>query len=187
MPRHWLRPRDCTNPRRGVFLAAISLLLVPAFAAACADPGAITSGIGTNTVPNVHVTTDIGSITSTGACVDNAGNSANQLTVSGLRLDKTAPTCTIQLTPPYRPDGTMKGVSVKVSAADTGGSDVASNSIRLVSITPSGASAAESGWDEGAFDTSGNVRTATGTTYVWVYSVRDGAGNTGTCLASMTF
>jgi hypothetical protein len=60
----------------------------------CADGGADTSGIATNTVAGAAVTTEGASqsVTSTGACVDNATNAAATATFGPIKIDTTAPT-----------------------------------------------------------------------------------------------
>lgn len=58
----------------------------------CVDNGP--SGLATNTVAGTTLTSDGAgqSFTNTGTCVDNAGNTADSATVSGINIDKTAPT-----------------------------------------------------------------------------------------------
>lgn len=65
----------------------------------CSEQGTIRSEIQTNTVGADLLTTEGAnqSITSTGSCIDAAGNSADPVTVHGLNLDKTAPDVTINL------------------------------------------------------------------------------------------
>lgn len=60
---------------------------------ACAEIGAVQSGISTNTVAGATLTTEGAgqSVTNTGSCVDAAGNEADSATVSGINIDKTAP------------------------------------------------------------------------------------------------
>jgi hypothetical protein len=62
----------------------------------CQDGG---SGIATDTVPDVTLTTDGAdqSVTSSGACTDNAGNSAVAATFSNIDIDKTAPSASTAL------------------------------------------------------------------------------------------
>lgn len=64
---------------------------------ACADAGAVQSGIVTNTVAGETLTTEGAgqSSTNTGSCVDAAGNEADSATVSGINIDKTAPSVAI--------------------------------------------------------------------------------------------
>ncbi len=59
----------------------------------CADSG---SGIDTNTVAGATVNGEGAgqSVTNTGTCTDKAGNTADSATVSGINIDKTAPTIT---------------------------------------------------------------------------------------------
>lgn len=60
----------------------------------CTDAG---SGVASDSVPDVTVTTEGASqsVTSTGACVDHAGNVADAVTVSGIKVDKTPPTASL--------------------------------------------------------------------------------------------
>ncbi|MFA7203988.1 MAG: hypothetical protein WC188_09830, partial [Candidatus Caldatribacteriota bacterium] len=59
----------------------------------CEDVGEDASGIVTNTVKGATVTTEgkDQSVTSTGECIDAAGNVADPVTVSGINIDKTPP------------------------------------------------------------------------------------------------
>jgi hypothetical protein len=59
----------------------------------CADQGTVSSGLATNDVAGATVTTETPglSVTNTGSCGDNAGNAADASTVSGIKIDKTAP------------------------------------------------------------------------------------------------
>ncbi len=59
----------------------------------CSDTGTVQSGLDTNTLSDVIVSTEGSnqSATNTGACVDKAGNGANSLTLTGINVDKTAP------------------------------------------------------------------------------------------------
>ena len=65
----------------------------------CADGGAVPSGLDVNTVAGSTVTGEGAnqSVTNTGSCVDKAGNTADAVTVSGINIDKTAPTITVAL------------------------------------------------------------------------------------------
>lgn len=64
---------------------------------ACAETGAVQSGIATDTVAGETLTIEGAgqSATNTGSCVDVAGNEADSATVSGINIDKTAPDITI--------------------------------------------------------------------------------------------
>lgn len=65
----------------------------------CEDVGEDASGIITNTVKGATVTTEgkDQSVTSTGECIDAAGNVADPVTVSGINIDKTPPVIVITL------------------------------------------------------------------------------------------
>jgi hypothetical protein len=56
-----------------------------------------TSGVGTDTVPDVVVTTEGAgqSVTSTGACTDKAGNAAEPVSIEGINIDRTVPTAVL--------------------------------------------------------------------------------------------
>ncbi|MEZ4553836.1 MAG: hypothetical protein R3B59_08005 [Dehalococcoidia bacterium] len=60
----------------------------------CTDSGGSGVDGGATNLPNVTLTTEGAnqSLSSTGTCVDNAGNVADHITVSGINIDKTAPT-----------------------------------------------------------------------------------------------
>lgn len=85
----------------------------------CAETGSVQSGIDTNTVAGATLTNEGEgqSVTNTGTCTDKAGNTADPATVSGINIDKTAPTITGSATAngsPYTP-GTWTNKSVTVS------------------------------------------------------------------------
>ncbi len=63
----------------------------------CADTGSVQSDIDVDTVAGTTVSTEGAdqSVTSTGDCIDNAGNAAVAATVSNISIDKTAPDVTI--------------------------------------------------------------------------------------------
>ncbi len=63
----------------------------------CADTGAVQSGLDINTVAGSTLTAEGAgqSVTNTGTCTDMAGNTADSSTVSGINIDKTAPTVTL--------------------------------------------------------------------------------------------
>ncbi len=61
----------------------------------CADTGSVQSGIGVNTLTDITLTEGYNqSATSTGACIDKAGNSASAATISNINIDETPPTTT---------------------------------------------------------------------------------------------
>jgi len=59
----------------------------------CAEVGTVQSSIASNTAAGRTVTAEGAdqSVTNTGSCTDKAGNMANQVTVAGISIDKTAP------------------------------------------------------------------------------------------------
>jgi hypothetical protein len=59
----------------------------------CTETGAVQSGIETDDVEDVTLSTEGAgqTVTNTGSCIDAAGNAADQVSVSGLNLDMTAP------------------------------------------------------------------------------------------------
>lgn len=68
---------------------------------ACADVGAVRSGVDTDTVAGATLGADGAdqAVTSTGECVDRAGNAAAPATVGGIDIDRTAPVVTASVTP----------------------------------------------------------------------------------------
>jgi hypothetical protein len=105
----------------------------------CADGGAVSSGLATNTVAGATLSgeTDTGSVTNSGACTDNAGNSAESNTFSPIKIDKTKPV--ISATATNADDSayaagtwTNQDVTVSFSCADDAGganSGLASNTV----------------------------------------------------------
>ena len=86
----------------------------------CAD-SSNGSGLATNTVAGATVSTEGAnqSITNSGACVDNAGNAADAVTVSGINLDKTAPTINAATTTQPNANGWYnRDVTVQFTCAD---------------------------------------------------------------------
>jgi hypothetical protein len=83
------------------------------------------SGISSNTLTGGGVSTETsaGSVTNGGACTDNAGNSANAVTFSPIKIDTTAPTINCGTA-----DGSWHAVNVSIActASDGGGSGLAS-------------------------------------------------------------
>ena len=67
---------------------------------ACAEAGAVQSGLATNTLASQTLSDDGANLaaTSTGACVDQAGNAADPVTLGGIKIDQTPPQ--ISLTAP---------------------------------------------------------------------------------------
>jgi hypothetical protein len=94
---------------------------------ACADTGAVQSGIATNTVAGATISTDTASrsVTNTGACVDEAGNVAPLATVGPIKVDMTKPVITGSATTadgkPYAAGTwTNQDVTVTFACAETG-------------------------------------------------------------------
>lgn len=83
----------------------------------CADTGAVQSGIDSDTVAGATLSTEgeDQSVTSTGECVDAAGNAAAPASVGGIDIDKTAPAVTVTVTP----NPVVLGGAVEVSANAT--------------------------------------------------------------------
>jgi hypothetical protein len=81
-----------------------------------------TSGVATDTVPDAILTTDGAgqSVTTTGACIDKAGNTANPATVAGINLDRSAPTAVLAITGGTAGDGGWytSAVTLHTSGAD---------------------------------------------------------------------
>lgn len=111
-----------------------------AVAFTCTDSG---SGVGVNTVAGATVAADGAgqSVTSSGACVDNAGNAAVAKTVSGISIDTVAPTATGTRAPAANPNGWNDGaVSVSFACADNaGGSGIATDTLAGATLSADGA------------------------------------------------
>ncbi len=89
----------------------------------CEDTGAAQSGIAVKNVPAATVTGEGQnlSVTSTGSCVDNAGNSAVPVTVGGINIDRTKPLITESArTPANSYKWNKTDVAVNFTCADTG-------------------------------------------------------------------
>ena len=114
---------------------------------ACADTGAVQSGLATNTVAGGSVSNETASqaVTSTGTCVDNAGNTADPATFV-VKIDKTKPVITAKATTtdgkPYAAGTwTNQNVSVAFACADGGSapSGIATNTLAGATISSEGA------------------------------------------------
>jgi hypothetical protein len=97
----------------------------------CADVGGQQSGIAVDTVAGATLTHEgrNQSVTNTGVCKDNAGNTAVAKTVSGIKIDKTGPNAPTGHTTPSSAPYTAGGVdwfkdSVTVSFTDNGDPDL---------------------------------------------------------------
>ena len=122
------------------------------------------SGIATDTVAGTTLTSDGAnqSVTNTGECIDNTGNTASSITVSGINIDKTAPLVTIT--------GVTDGITYilgNVPTADCTTSDALSGVATAAILVLSGANPDGSGTitatcDE-AVDNAGNRGSATAT------------------------
>lgn len=110
-------------------------------------------------------------------------------------VDTTPPTCTAVASPSrlWPPNGKPVAVTVAVAPADTGGSGLATQAFTLLSVTSNEAitPADYPGFTPGTPDTTGQlvaVRAGNGPgrVYTLTYQVADGAGNRGTCTATVT-
>ena len=81
----------------GAYLADTWTKLDVTVGFACAETGAVQSLLASDTVGGGTLTTETatGSITNTGACADNAGNTADSATFSPIKIDKTGPTLSV--------------------------------------------------------------------------------------------
>jgi hypothetical protein len=105
----------------------------------CADSGSVQSAIKTDTVAGATLSTETsnGSVTNTGVCTDNAGNSANATTFSPIKIDKTKPVISASAknednTTYVAGTWTNQSVTVSFSCADDAGtvnSGLASNTV----------------------------------------------------------
>ena len=114
---------------------------------ACADTGAVQSGLATNTVGGGVVTGETASqaVTNSGLCVDNAGNSADPATFL-VKIDKTKPVITAKATtadgkPYVAGTWTNQNVTVAFACADGGGapSGIAANTLAGATVSGQGA------------------------------------------------
>jgi hypothetical protein len=93
----------------------------------CADGGAVSSGLAMNTVAGATLSaeTENGSVTNSGACTDNAGNSADPEAFTPIMIDKTKPvisaTATSGSSPYAAGDWTNQDVTVSFNCADGAG------------------------------------------------------------------
>lgn len=132
----------------------------------CADTGAVQSGIDSDTVAGATLSSDgeDQSVTSTGVCVDAAGNAALPATVGGIDIDMTAPGVAVSVTPspvvlggPVAVDATATdGLSGVVGGASCGPVSSAAVGAQTVTCT--------------AVDAAGNTGSGTATysvVYAW--------------------
>ena len=86
----------------------------------CADEAG-GSGIATNTIAGTTLSSDGAnqSVTNSGECTDNAGNTASSVTISGINIDKTAPTVSATVSPAANANGWHNSdVTVTISGSD---------------------------------------------------------------------
>jgi hypothetical protein len=117
----------------------------------CADTGSARSGIANSTATGATLNTEGASqfVTNTGACTDNAGNTALSATFGPVKIDQTKPIITARATTadgqPYTPGAwTNQHVTVAFACADTGAvqSGLASNTLASQTLSGDGANLA---------------------------------------------
>ena len=128
---------------------------------ACADSGAVQSGIATDSVAGDTVSSEGAdqSVTNTGACVDNAGNAASSATVGGISIDKTNPQITGSRDPEENANGwNNTDVVVSFICADSGAVQSGIATDTVTGDTLSGEGAGQSVTNNGAcVDNAGNA------------------------------
>ena len=146
---------------------------------ACSDVGANQSGVAQTDSP---ITVTAAGITSgvVGGCRDVAGNTANPPAFFGsILIDKTAPVCSVAVTP--NPIGPANSKLVVVTAAITNtDANSGPNGFSLVSLTsnsPTTAGADIVGFTVGAASASGQLRATKGRAYTFAYKTFDRSGN----------
>lgn len=117
------------------------------------------SGLATNTVAGTTLTTDGASqsVTNTGTCIDNAGNTADAVTVSGINIDKTAPTISGSASPAANGNG-WNNLAVTVSYSCSDATSGVASCGPNETLTSEGASQSSTGT---ATDNAGNSNTTT--------------------------
>jgi hypothetical protein len=128
----------------------------------------------------------------TGTCTDLAGNSASS-TVTGINIDKTPPVLACSASPNvlWPPNNKLVPINVSVNVTD---SLSGSAGFTLVSVTSNEAESGQrdiQGFVTGTASTSGQLRaqrlgSGTGRVYTFAYSGADRAGNTATCITTVT-
>ena len=117
------------------------------------------SGIAKDTVAGDTLTdegTDL-SVTSTGDCIDRAGNAASEATVGAINIDKTKPVITGHVDPAANRAGwNNTNVTVSFTCSDEGGSQIAHNDVTGMTLKIDGSNLSVE--NEGTcVDTAGNV------------------------------
>ncbi|HEX7961459.1 MAG TPA: hypothetical protein VF493_16165, partial [Terriglobales bacterium] len=152
-----------------------------------------TSGLAAGSPPVPTVLSAEGANQSTTAtCSDVAGNSASA-TVSGINIDKTAPSvsCTAMPNVLWPPDHTLIPVSTSVNLSDSLSGADAFNLTSAVSNEPDSGSGDIQGFSVGSPSTKGQLRaerlgSGTGRIYTLTYSGTDRAGNSASCTTTVS-
>ena len=145
----------------------------------CSDSGTNQSGVATIDPP-ITVTSEGVTSGVVGGCRDIAGSSANPPAFFGsILIDKTAPVCTVAITP--NPIGPANSKLVAVTAAITN-TDAASGAagfalVSIVSNSPATQGSDVVGFSVGAASTSGQLRATKGRAYTFTYQSSDRSGN----------
>ncbi len=152
----------------------------------CADGGSAPSGVATNTLAGATINSEGAnlSVTNTGACTDNAGNSADPVTFGPIKINKTPPTVTGAITPGsiWPPNHKFVPITATVNVGDSASG--AANFV-LVSATASGDASDIQGFTVGQASTSGQVRANKDEVYTLTYRGMDNAGNSATLVLTV--
>lgn len=155
---------------------------------ACTDPnGIVQSGIAIDTVPDYLFGAGVEGTglkaTSTGDCIDNAGNRAIPLTTNAVKIDRTPPVCTISTSPrQLKPaNNALINVTVSVTVKDTLSGKWFDT---LTSVTGGVVGTEVVDWDTGTSDKAGRLKAMAGKVYTFAYSATDLAGNSAVCTPS---
>jgi hypothetical protein len=153
---------------------------------ACADGGSVPSGIAANTLAGATVSSQGAnlSVTNTGKCTDNAGNTADPVTFGPIKIDKTPPTVTGAVTPGsiWPPDHKFVPITATVNVGDSASGPA---TFVLVSATASGDASDIEGFTVGQASTSGQVRANKDEVYTLTYQGKDTVGNSATLVLTV--
>lgn len=163
----------------------------------CADGGAEPSGVAENSVTSAILNKEGAgqSVTSTGDCVDQAGNRALPATVAQINIDKTAPVvdCSIDLSSVLQPDETLKDITVKLDVNDSLSGNGGFTLVDIDSNQPEICVVGDDiqGWTPRSADLTGQLRAESGEDesgriYTLTYLGKDKAGNMALCNTNVT-
>jgi hypothetical protein len=147
----------------------------------CTDSGPNQSGVAIATLtPPATISAQGTTSGVTGGCADVAGNHANPPAFFGpILIDKTAPTCSVAVTPnPIGPaNNKLDGVKATVNVNDSLSGANGFLLISVVSNQPATASSDITGFTVGSASTTGQLRATKGRVYTFTYQGFDIAAN----------